>query len=131
MKILAVDDDVISRTKLEVLLAAYGRCDTASGGRKALEMFRAAHAAGEPYELVTMDIDMPDMSGKQVVGRMREMEEELGAARNATILMVTVMDDLKSISSSFWKGCEGYITKPVTPEDILTALSKLYIYPAE
>lgn len=133
MRILVVDDEEISRAKLETLLAKYGACDAVDNGAAAIEMFIKAHDAGAPYELVTMDIDMPGMKGLEVVRRIREWEQTKkpeGAGENAKILMVTVMDDMKSISSAFWEGCEAYMTKPISPDKIKSKLEELYIYPA-
>ena len=133
MRILVVDDDPISRTKLEILLSAYGKCDTASAGSDAIERFAGAARGGEPYDLVTMDIEMPDMDGPAVVKQLRDLERELGVDyqdRAADIVMVTVRNDLGSMSSSFWRGCQGYLAKPVTPEDLQEALARLHIYPA-
>lgn len=134
MKILVVEDDPIARTKLEVLLSAYGSCDVAETGQAAIRFFQKAHSAGAPYRLVTMDIGLPDLSGQEVVKRIRDWELEHSINKTgiyATIIMVTAMDDMKNIQASFWEGCEGYLIKPVTPETLQGQLDKLHIYPLQ
>ena len=75
MRILIVDDDFVSRTKLEALLSEYGDCDAAEDGHQSLDMFEQAHGQSANYDLITMDIDMPGMSGHEVLSKIREWEE--------------------------------------------------------
>ena len=46
-------------------------------------------------------------------------------AQEAKILMVTVRNDSQTVIASFRRGCEGYLTKPVTPKKLHDALTKL------
>ena len=127
MRILVVDDEYVSRTKLKVLLQAYGDVDAAGSGEIALQMVARARKECVPYRLVTMDINMPDMNGQEAVRRIRELEGTDGPA--GKILMVTVTDDSKDIMASFREGAEWYLVKPVTPAKITEALEKLDLSP--
>ena len=121
MRILVVDDEFVSLKKLSLLLDDIGTCDTASSGEEALEMFITADQENSPYELITLDIDMPGMSGTETVAKIRSYEEEMGIASlhtSAKVLMITAMADSKSIMASFKGGCEGYLKKPFTRESI-------------
>ncbi len=128
MKILVVDDEFVSLSKLSLLLSGFGQCDAATHGGQALEKFKLAHQEGSPYDLVTLDVDMPDMSGQQVVEAIRNWETDQGIRSHqgeAKILMVTGMTDGKNIMSAFRKGCEGYIPKPFNKADIEKALGEI------
>ncbi|MBF0619973.1 MAG: response regulator [Candidatus Omnitrophica bacterium] len=127
MRILIVDDDYVSRAKLTALLSTYGQCDAVPNGQIGLQMFQEAHKELVPYDLVTMDYEMPDLSGEAVVGQIREMERmmQVDGAKEAKILMVTVKKGMKEVSASYSKGCTGYITKPVTPENLIAALAEI------
>lgn len=128
MRILIVDDDYVTRTQLKALLGAYGDCDAAPNGDIAMRLFAAAHEETVPYDLVTMDIDMPDQKGQQVVAELRQWEQWHGlnvSSAQAKVLMVSALKDPKAIMSSFREGCEGYLTKPVTQESLAAALDKL------
>ncbi len=128
MRALVVDDDYVSRTMMAALLSSYADCDTASDGQTALDMFQQAHEAAAPYDLVTMDIDMPGMRGQEVVRRMREWEEKHETYRQGNqvkVLMVTVKNDPESIVVSFRDGCEWYIIKPFTREKLQDAFARL------
>ncbi len=130
MRILVVDDDYVSRMKLKALFNNYGDCDAAPDGETAIRMFVKGHEEGVPYDLVTMDIDMPDMRGQDVVKKIRDWEAANMvhmANHEAKILMVTVMNNIRDILSSFRKGCEWYLAKPVTPENVKEAMLQLEI----
>ena len=125
MRILVVDDDYVSRSKLAALLAPYGQCDSSPNGEIALKLFEEAVKELAPYELITMDIEMPGMNGEVVVAQIRKTEEALHVdAKDAVkILMVTVKHTIKDVSESYYQGCNGYLTKPTTPEGLQKALA--------
>ena len=129
MRILVVDDDFVSRTKVAAMLKNYGPCDVASDGSEALKLFEAAHMALSPYGLITMDIEMPGMSGQDAVNKIRETEAALNVenACAAKIIMVTGKTALKEVSSSYYQGCNGYLTKPMTPSLMTAALEEVGI----
>ncbi len=128
MRVLVVDDDYVSRSKLKALLAPNADCDVAPDGEIGFKLFQKAHEESVPYDLITMDIDMPGMSGLDTVQQIRQWEHEHGVYQDhkeAKILMVTVKSDPRSIVSSFRDGCEWYLIKPVTKEKVLDAFARL------
>ncbi len=132
MRILVVDDDYVSRVKLATILNSYGQCDSAPSGEIALMLFEEAHKELVPYDLITMDIEMPGMSGQETTDKIRKVEQalQLGAQQAVKILMVTVKTAFKEVSSSYNRGCNGYLTKPATPEEIKSALVEIGINPS-
>ncbi len=130
MKILIVDDELISREKLKLLLAKKGACDVANSGKQAYNMFCRAFHAKAPYDLITLDYNMPELSGPEVLQQIREFEKENGVMsrdRWVKVIMVTALNDSKSVMSSYNSGCEGYLTKPFDHEAIEHSFSKIGI----
>ena len=128
MKILAVDDEFVSLKKISLLIASHGECDTASSGEEALELFVRAHLENQPYQLITLDVDMPGMNGPEVVKQIRayELEHGITSLKDAVkVLMITAMDDGKTIMSAFKQGCEGYLTKPFNQDSIQKSLATI------
>ena len=128
MRILTVDDNYVNRVQIKALLSEYGDVDAAPNGDIAFDIFVAAHNDGIPYSLVTMDIDLGGTDGREIVAKMREWEDKMEVYKNdleAKILMVTVKDSGEDVFSSFNKGCEGYLIKPVTPENLKEELVKV------
>ena len=130
MRILVVDDDLVTRTKIQTLLSPHGQCDTAEDGDQGWEKFKAAYKEENLYDLITMDVDMPGMNGHEVVKKIREWEKEnvsYESAKEAKILMVTSMQSRSDAIASFREGCESFIRKPIKPDDLDWALEKLGI----
>ena len=59
MKILIVDDDLVSRSKMEVLMSSFGECILAHDGLEAISEYRRAWEECAPFGLITLDIEMP------------------------------------------------------------------------
>ena len=127
MKSLVVEDDTTSRLVMQEYLSEFGHCDAVAHGKDALEAFAKAHRDGAPYELVCLDIMMPDMNGHDVLVRLRKYESDLdiGGLNGARVLMTTALGDAKNVVRAFKEQCEGYLVKPVTPEKLAEKLKEL------
>lgn len=129
MKILVVDDELVSRTKLKLIMEHFGECEAAGNGKEALAMFHKARQQGNPFGLIMLDIDMPEMDGVKVLSEMIEAEIKLEAskAHKAKILMVTSYTDKDRVINCIQSGCDDYIAKPFDINTIGKKLSKLGI----
>lgn len=115
MRILIVEDDLLGRIILRKLLGSRGDCDIAVNGKEAVEAFRMAWEEEKPYDLICMDILMPEMDGVEALKAIRESEEARGVfgLKRVKVIMITGKDDSKTVLTSFREGCEGYVVKPV------------------
>lgn len=127
MKTLVVEDDFTSSLLLREILKRYGPADAALNGQQAVEAVGKAIDAGEPYDLVCLDIMMPEMDGHEALRHIRALEESKGiiAINGAKIIMTTALDDSGNILASFKSSCDVYLTKPVDKAKLLTQLRKL------
>lgn len=128
MKILIVEDEFISRTVLSEMLMDCGPCHIATNGREAVEVLERSFATGERYDLVCLDIMMPELDGQEVLIEIRRLERDYEIPpRSATkVIMTTVLDDTNNIMRAFTEGhCEAYLTKPIDKEKLLTQLEDL------
>jgi two-component system, chemotaxis family, chemotaxis protein CheY len=130
MKILIVEDDFASRKMLQKILSEFGESDCAVDGKEALWAFSNALGRNEPYDLVCLDIMLPQMDGSDVLKAIRKIEEARGilGLDGVKVVMTTALGDSATIMKSFRNQCEGYITKPVTREKIMTLLRILNLY---
>jgi putative nucleotidyltransferase with HDIG domain len=129
MRILIVDDEMVSRTKLELIMEYFGDCKTVNQGDDALAAFHEAHRDEDPFNLIMLDINLPDMDGIKVLSTIRNTEKELNIdqSRKAKILMTSSYRDKDRIVASVQSGCDDYIGKPFDLNLIRTKLGKLGI----
>lgn len=127
MKTLIVEDDFTARLLLQKFLARYGECHIAVNGREAVEAFRSATEGGPGYDLVCMDILMPEMDGKEAVKQIRALERARGilSTSGAKIIMTTAVEDIKDVIRSFQEFCDAYLVKPIDVSQLLAHLHAL------
>lgn len=130
MKSLIVDDVSSTRAQLKHILMHFGECTTAVDGREALTLFKEQIDAGTPFDLVMMDIMMPQMDGQEALMEIRRLEKKkYGSPVNgenfSCIIMQTCLDDPKDRVESFFKGkCNGYLIKPIDKSKLIAELVK-------
>lgn len=127
LNILVVDDDGASRGLMQILLAEYGQCDYAENGVKAVAAVTAAIDNNTPFDLICLDIMMPEMDGLDALKAIRELEQEKGVAKAdaARVLMTTTASQVAKTMRAFHYGCDGYIVKPISKEALLKEVSSL------
>lgn len=115
MKILIAEDDFTSRLLLQELLKNHGTTYVVVNGSEAVEAVRLALDSGEPYELICLDVMMPELDGQEALRRIRDLEAAKGirSTRGAKILMTTALGDPANVMTSFANLCDGYLVKPV------------------
>jgi two-component system chemotaxis response regulator CheY len=120
-RILLVEDDFASRLLLQTFLSRYGECHIAVNGREAVEAVRSAWAQGHRYDLICMDIMMPEMDGREAVREVRAIEEAHGvlSTAGAKIVMTTTVNDILMVSRCFRELCDGYLVKPIDLSKLL------------
>ena len=127
MKILIVEDDSASQILLQTFLADLGTRDLAANGLEAVEAIEQAILAGEPYDLVCMDIMMPRMNGLEALQKIRQTEfkhHEKGLT-TSKVIMTTAKDMAKDMTSAFKAGCEAYIIKPISKKELFEQMQLL------
>lgn len=129
LKTLIVEDDFATRHLEASVLSRFGLCDVAVDGREALDAFRSALEEKSPYDLVILDILLPELSGHEVLDGMRKLEDDrrIGGLDRAKIVVVSTVSEHQSIRQSFSGQADAYLIKPVTRKKIQQELSRLHI----
>jgi two-component system chemotaxis response regulator CheY len=124
---LIVEDDATSRRLLESYLNDCADCSVASNGSEAVEAFEEALDFGRPYDLICLDVMMPDMDGHEALTAIRRIEAErgIGGLDGVKVIMTTALDDSTTIFGSFREGCEAYVVKPIARDKLMTEIEKL------
>lgn len=126
MKCLIVEDDFTSRLLLQKQLEHYGECHVAVNGIEAVKAVRMAMDMGEPYDLICLDIMMPEMDGQAALREIRGMEETHGilSTDGAKILMTTALNDIQNVSTAYCELADGYLVKPIERNQLVAFLEK-------
>jgi signal transduction histidine kinase len=102
--LLVVDDDATNRDVLSRRLKRQGhRVATASNGREALQLLSDA-----AFDLVLLDIMMPDMDGYEVLGRIKADAR----TQHLPVIMISALNELQSVVRCVEAGAEDYLAKP-------------------
>lgn len=127
MKTLIVEDDFTSRKFMLKFLQKYGECDITVDGNEAIDAFKLALDEGESYDLICLDIMMPEKDGYQVLREIREIEEErnLPEEKRPKVIMTTALAEGRNVSKAFELGCVAYAGKPIDQDKFENQLRKL------
>jgi len=106
-RLLVVDDNKVNRLLLSRNIELMGhRVTTAENGRVALEMLRR-----EPFDLLLLDIEMPEMNGFQVLEQLgRDLQ-----LRDLPVIVTSSLEGLDNVVRCIELGAEDYLQKPVNP----------------
>lgn len=106
-RILVVDDDPANREMLSRRLKRLGHTvEVAENGRRALEMI-----AREPFDLMLLDLQMPEINGYEVLERVRADD----ALRDLPIIVLSASDETSRVAHCIEMGAEDYLAKPFEP----------------
>ncbi len=116
LPVLLVEDDLLSREIAQMILEDVNLIvDTAENGEQAI-----AKAASKHYRLILMDMQMPVMNGLDATRKIRQLPE----GKNIPILAMTANAFVEDKKNCLEAGMNGFISKPVIPEDLFKTLLK-------
>lgn len=126
MKALVVDDCMLTREMLAMALENYAACvDRAENGADAVRMVTDALDSEQPYDLICMDLNMPEMTGNEALRLIRCNEEHKGAAFRSKAFMITSSSSPDDMMEALLSGdCDDYLTKPVMLKTFAELLHK-------
>lgn len=115
LRVLVVDDNATNRRILDELLTNWQMHPTlVPSAGEALVRLDQAYVGGEPYSLVLLDSQMPQMDGFSLAERIRERPELLGS----TLMMLTSGGQMGDVARCRELGISAYLIKPVTQSDL-------------
>jgi CheY-like chemotaxis protein len=121
LKILVAEDDAINRRVLvEILEQASCVVHTAATGRDALAQWQR-----EAFDLVIMDVQMPEMNGLAATEAIR-VSEKSGTRRPVPVIALTGEAETEGRRSCMAAGMDAYLTKPVIADELLPRIRALF-----
>jgi two-component system sensor histidine kinase/response regulator len=119
LHVLAIDDNATNRMVISKMLSSFGcRIETADGGEAGIQQLRAALAQDDPFQVVLLDMQMPDMDG-ETTARAIKSERDL---EEVEVVILTSMGQRGDASKFEEIGCAGYLLKPIRQQQLFDAL---------
>jgi len=119
LPVLVVDDNATNRRILEGLLQHWRMAPVcAADGPEAVRLVQEAHAAGNPFRLILLDVCMPEMDGFEVAERIVAAAD----VRKTAIMMLSSAGRRGDAQRCRRMGLAAYLSKPVTRENLLEAI---------
>lgn len=112
-RVLVVDDEARMRDLLALHLRQAFAVETAASGREALAKLQAG-----AYDVVVLDVLMPDLDGWEVCRRIRR-------EHRVPVLMLTALSDVEDKLEAFGAGADDYLTKPFDPRELAARVEAL------
>jgi len=129
MRTLIVEDNLVNQIILRSFLSKYGECKVAANGKQALAAFSVAQKSGRGYDLICMDIMMPEMDGQAAIKEIRVLEEAAGKSSSdgVKIIMTTAAADTENVMQSFSSSCDAYLFKPIDTGKLLDHIRDFHL----
>ncbi len=125
LRVLLAEDNVVNQTLAQRLLHKFGHeVDIANNGKEAVAMWR-----GTSYDLILMDVDMPELNGYAATRQIREHEKD--SSGHTPIVGLTAHVVQGSREECLAAGMDGYLSKPIDTEALWIELEKLRTGPAD
>ena len=119
LRILCVDDNPVNHKVMQLILGPHAAAlASATSGLEAIEAFRQS-----AFDIVLMDMQMPDMDGLAATRALRAIEAERGAVRTA-IAMVSANAMPEHVDMAHAAGCDTHIAKPLTPRTLQKGIER-------
>ena len=123
IKVLVVDDDPIACEQAKLVMSSAGiNAETVQSGQEAIETVKLSQARQEPFNLIIVDWQMPEMDGVETT---RQIRAAIGNETAVIILTAYNWDDIYDEATR--AGVDSFIAKPLFTENLLTEFKNVLI----
>lgn len=120
-KIIIADDDTSIHLALTYFLNEAGYKVLAVGdGQSAFDAILKERETAEPYDLLISDIEMPELSGLELIDKLNEEDIFL------PVLVITGFGDKNTVAQLGQRGCNDYLDKPVKEKELINCIESIF-----
>ena len=122
LSVLVIDDDPIACEHAQLVLGQVGvSCEKAMSGAEGLQMVKVRHAKREPYNLILVDLRMPEMDGVETT---RQIRDAVGTGTPVIMLTSYNWDDIEDEAKE--AGVDTFVSKPLFAGPVLDEFKEIF-----
>ncbi len=127
MRTLIVEDVHFLALILERILEPYSKIDYAQNGNIAIDKYTKAFTKGKPYDLICLDLLLPEIDGFEVLRSIRQFEKDfdLKGDKRSKVVVISTFNDRKTVTKAMAAGCDSYIAKPFSRDKVLKTIEQV------
>ncbi len=127
LKALVIDDDIVCRNRLKMLLHDFFDCTFVCDVKKGLSLYEQSLVEQDPFELSTIDVDMSETNSHETLEAIRKIEQQhgIGGRDIAKVIVTTSESSSEHVLAAFREGCEAYVVKTEMGDKLLDAVVQL------
>lgn len=110
---MVVDDSPGPRNALKMILDPFYAVSTAADGSEALQYFQT-----DNFDLVTLDLEMPGLSGMEVLQEMKKIKE------GVPVIIITAHNNLPQVREAISQGAVNFLSKPFIINEVTNVVGK-------
>ncbi|MGE5790582.1 MAG: response regulator [Syntrophaceae bacterium] len=131
LRILVLEDDASTCRLMQIFLDQIGECRIVSGGRTALDSFQSALDQGKPFDLLLLDIMVPEINGIDVLKKVRMIERSRGIhdRNRAKVIITSSLSDARNMEQARSAESDGYLVKPVNRAKLFSTIRTMGLLP--
>jgi signal transduction histidine kinase/CheY-like chemotaxis protein len=122
LRVLLAEDNLVNQKVASRMLEKHGhKVILASNGREALDALER-----ESFDLILMDVQMPEMDGLEAAAAIRRKERVAGGGGHTPIIALTAHAMAGDRDACISVGMDGFVTKPIRMDDLIREISRVY-----
>ena len=131
MLVLIVEDNPTNQQIMLKMLSPLAKCRIASDGREGIQAFVESLSQNNPFDLVCLDVMMPEMDGHEVLAEIRRIEQEkqIPPEQGVKVIMTTAVHSKSGVDGARLSGSDGYLVKPIRKMALYEELERLGLIP--
>lgn len=114
MKILVIDDEYVALSRMVKLFSRWGESVGATNAAQAMELAKDGLDSGEPFDIISIDIELPDSDGLDLLNQFQELEEQSHLSWVSKKIIVSAQSKHDNITKALALGCDDFLVKPVS-----------------
>ncbi len=129
IKTLIVEDVTVLQKMISRIIKSYAEVTSIDNGVEAIYLYTKAILNDDPYDLICLDIYIPEMNGLEVLQNIRKFEEKIGLSseNRVKIIVITSLANNESFEREIKKYADSFLNKPFSPADLTNELNKYFL----